>query len=101
MSTVTNCLNDTDVPKSWKNALRILIYKKGDVTDLKNYRPISLYKLFTKILTKRINDQLDRKQDNDQAGFRSGRSTTNHIHTLNQLLEKTREFNLPQCHWPL
>jgi len=79
-------------PNPVQNALVILIYKTGDVTDLKNYRPISLlshlYKLFTKILTKQVNYQLDGKQEKDQAGFHSGRSTTDHIHTLNQLLDK-------------
>jgi len=96
------CLNDSDIPKSWKNALIILVYKKGGPTELKNYRPISilshLYKLFTKILTKRINKQLDERQDKDQAGFRTGRSTTDHIHTLNPMLEKPGN-SIFQCPW--
>ena len=78
-----------------------MLHKKGDAKDLKNYRPISLlsviYKLFTKIITNRINITLDSNQSREQAGFRSGFSTIDHIHTLNQIIEKTNEYRKPLC----
>ncbi len=46
-----------------ENASIILIHKKGDIKDLKNYRPVSVlaatYKLFTKIITNRVSATLD------------------------------------------
>jgi hypothetical protein len=36
-------------------------------------------------------------EDREQAGFKKGFSTIDHIQTLNQILEKTKEFNLPLC----
>ena len=54
------------IPKAWKEAKIILLFKKGDKADVKNYRPISLlshlYKIFTKIIQNRIKDVLDRNQ---------------------------------------
>jgi len=48
--------------ESFKKGYICLIFKKGDPTLIKNYRPISLlradYKLFTKILSKRLSDAL-------------------------------------------
>ena len=48
------CLHHQQVPKAWKNALVVLIHKKGNTSDIKNYRPISLlpimYKVFSNIL---------------------------------------------------
>ena len=97
----TKCLREGKTPKAWKNTIIILIHKKGDTKDLKNYRPISLlsviYKLFTKVITNRIADTLDLNQPREQAGFRSGFSTTDHIHTLNQIIEKTNEYRKPLC----
>jgi len=46
-------------------------------------------------LTKGIDEQIDGHQDKAQAGFKSGRFTIDHMHTLNQLTEKAREYNLP------
>jgi len=98
-SLFTKCMEQRKIPESWNTALIILIYKKGDPMNLKNYRPISLlsnlYKLFTKILTNRITEQLEKHQGKDQAGFRPGRSTVGHIYTLNQIIEKCNEYNTP------
>ena len=47
-----------------------------------------LYKILTKVLIKRLEKILDENQPREQAGFRSGYSTTDHIHVLNQLKEK-------------
>ena len=67
---------------------------------MQKYRPICLlsniYKLFTKILTARLEKILDDNQPREQARFRGGYSTTDHTHVVNQL-KKCREFNIPLC----
>lgn len=68
------------------------IYKKGDRSNIENYRPISLmsniYKVFSKLILNRISRILDEQQPIEQAGFRAGFSTTDHMHALKQLVEK-------------
>ena len=54
-----------------------------------------MYKLFTKIITTRLDKKLDENQPREPAGFRSKYSTTDHIHAINQLKEKCREYNIP------
>lgn len=52
------CMLHEDVPTQWKEALTILIHKKGDDTDITNFRPIALmsciYKLFMGTMAKRL-----------------------------------------------
>ncbi|CAM4928046.1 unnamed protein product [Rotaria socialis] len=95
------CLEIEDIPTQWKQSSTIIIPKKGDREDLKNYRPIALlptiYKLFTKVLVNRMARQLDEQQPREQAGFRSGFSTIDHFHVINQILERTRECKIPLC----
>ena len=88
-------------PKKCKEANVVIFFKKGNRKDIKNYRPICLlsnmYKQFTKIITTRLEEKLDENQPREQAGFRSKYSTTDHIHAINQLKEKCREYNIPLC----
>ena len=56
-----------------------------------------MYKLFTKIITTRLEKKLYENQRREQAGFRRKYSTTDHIHAINQLKEKFHEFNIPLC----
>ena len=52
-----------------------------------------MYKLFTSTILSKISSKIDKKQPVEQAGFRPGFSTIDHIHTLEQVMEKHSEFN--------
>lgn len=88
-------------PEAWSRSVVVLFFKKGDKTQLKNYRPISLlshvYKLFSRVITNRLARRLDEFQPPEQAGFRSGYGTIDHIHTVRQIIQKTEEYNQPLC----
>ena len=97
----TRCLNERKTPLDWNNAVIILLHKKGDKKDINNYRPISLIshmsKLFTKVIKNRISLQLEEHQPREQAGFRRGYSTSDHLQVITQLIEKSNEYRLPLC----
>ncbi|GFS25616.1 endonuclease-reverse transcriptase [Elysia marginata] len=101
ITTYLTILQTKDMLPSWNEAKIIILFKKGDQGDIKIYRLISLlahsYKLFTRLLQKRVETVLDKNQPYDQAGFRKEFSTTDHIYSLNQVIEKTNEYNLPLC----
>lgn len=92
------CLEQEKVAESWTNAEVVLIHKKGDKAKIDNYRPISLlahlYKLFMKIITKRITKKLDFYQPIEQAAFRSGYSTNDHLQVMRTLIEKCNEYKI-------
>jgi len=93
------CLKQSKVLDEWNCAITILLYNKSNPKNLGNYRPISLlncfYKIFTRVLTKRITKTLDENQPREQAGFRKGYSTIYHLHSVNQLIEKSDEYKIP------
>ncbi|EYC25145.1 hypothetical protein Y032_0012g1725 [Ancylostoma ceylanicum] len=93
------CLYTGNVPVKMADSLTVLIHKKGDPTELRNYRPISLlsviYKLLTKVISKRIEDMLDAEQPREQAGFRKNYSTIDHLHAVNELIERSSEYKIP------
>jgi hypothetical protein len=97
----TSCIKHGSVPQIWNNAAIILLHKKGDTKDISNYRPISLIshisKLFSKVLLQRIEKVLDENQTREQAGFRKGFSTTDHLQAVNQIVEKCNEYSQPLC----
>ena len=85
-------------PSSWKHSVISVIYKSGDATQPQNYRPICiipvLYKVFAKLMYKRLYPILDKAQCRDQAGFRNKYSTVDHLFVFTMLQEKSEEFNL-------
>ena len=95
------CLSEGKLQNSWENASVILIHKKGDTADIKNYRPISLlpitYKVFSQVILHRMLHTLDQHQPREQAGFWSGFSTIDHIQVISQLQEKAGEYKTPLC----
>ena len=85
-------------PEEWKKVKIKVIYKKGDVEDLSNYRPIcslpAMYKLFSTILYGRLYPKLDQNQAEDQAGFRKTYQTTDHLATYRMLEQKCHEWGI-------
>ena len=70
-------------PSEWRSTRLIVIFKKGDPKLPSNYRPIAilpiLYKLFSRMLCNRIQLGLVQKQSVDQAAYRPGYSTEDHL----------------------
>ena len=78
--------SDGFMPEIWKQSIIVPILKQGKVrTDKNSYRPIALTshvaKLLEKIVLNRLVHFCDKKNviPSNQAGFRKGRSTTDHI----------------------
>ena len=78
------------VPSDWKKANVCPIFKKGERYDPANYRPVSLTcicsKLLEHIITKHLLLHLNRNNilNNNQHGFRSGRSTETQLIAFTQ-----------------
>ena len=86
------------IPPDWKKGIIVPVFKrKGSKTDCSNYRGITLLsvpgKLFAMLLLKRAISFLHALRRPQQAGFMPGRSRTEQIHTVRQIIEKTLEFN--------
>ena len=85
----TKCITERRITKTWKEAIMVTFFMNGNRKDINIYRPICLlskmYKLFTKIITARLEKKLEENQPREQAGFRSKYSTTDRIHAINQL----------------
>jgi hypothetical protein len=90
------------LPRSWTEGVLCPVYKKGDKLDCKNYRGICLlyvtYKVFAKILYDRLLPYANVAVQYYHAGFQSGKSTTEQLFALRQILEKCNEFNIKTHH---
>ena len=92
-------LDKAEAPEKWKRTKMVVIFKQGDVELPQNYRPIAilpiLYKVFSRMLCTRMAAELMKHQDVDQAAYRKGFSTEDHVITVLSLIERSHEFNLP------
>ena len=85
-----------NVPRKWKRGLIIKIPKKGNLRECKNWRGVTLLPVVSKILGRIVIDRIrmgiDRRLRTEQAGFGSGRGTTEHIFILRNVLEQVNEW---------
>ena len=78
----------------WSKSIIVPIHKKGDLENPDNYRGVALTsivsKAYTYILNRRLVQWVEREEKivEEQAGFRAGYSTVDHIFTLYALVEK-------------
>ncbi|KAE9412826.1 hypothetical protein Angca_002906, partial [Angiostrongylus cantonensis] len=95
----TRYLSECKVPTQCKTSKTVLLFKKGELHDTGNYRPICLlfvvYKIFTRVIVNRIDRGLEEREPCEQAGFRKGFSMVDHIHTLTILIEVSRKHKRP------
>ena len=78
------------IPKEWKLANIVPVFKKGKKGNVENYRPISLTCLVMKIFERIIKDEIlghtSHNLDQRQHGFMSNKScTTNMVHFCDSL----------------
>ena len=82
-------------PNDWKKSIYVPIYKKGDKKECGNYRTIALIshasKILLRVLQKRPKAFLIPELPIEQAGFRRGRGTRDHISNLRWLMERARD----------
>lgn len=87
-------MNGEAIPTEWKSAFISSIHKKGDKKNCSNYRGLSVIssvgRLYGRILRGRIEKQMIDLEE--QSGFRPGRSCTDNLFVLKQLVEKTLAY---------
>ena len=87
-------------PQDWKRSIYIPIPKKGNAQECSNYHTIALIshasKLIRKILQARLQQYVNHKLSDVQAGFRKGRGTRDQIANIRWIIKKAREF--PEKH---
>ena len=88
---------ESKVPSDWTNAILIPIPKKGDLSSCDNWRGISLLdvvgKLVASILQRRLQVLAEEVLTESQCGFRRGRSCSDMVFTMRQLVEKSWEHS--------
>ena len=95
---IVQCWLKKDIPTCWKNALTVLIYKKGEPTEVANFRPITLQPVFYKILSSiyrnrlftylQSNNYIDKKL---QKGFWPGcEGISEHTNLLTHIMTDAR-----------
>jgi hypothetical protein len=82
------------IPEEWGKSILVPIPKKGDLSECSNYRTISLInhtgKILLVVLLNRLKNQLEPHLSEEQAGFRTDRSTVHQILTLRLIAEKAK-----------
>jgi len=81
-------------PEEWRKGVITPTHNKGDRSDVRNYRGITLlctaYKIYAVILAERLREQIEGEGSlpETQADFRKGRETMDNMRILQQVINK-------------
>ena len=90
-------------PQQLKTAKIIPVYKKGDLLDCTNYRPISLLSNLGKLIEKLIHSRMNKFLENhkcfykNQFGFRKKHSTNHALITITEKIRNVLDNNQYAC----
>ncbi|MCP3680519.1 MAG: hypothetical protein GY782_09830, partial [Gammaproteobacteria bacterium] len=97
-SIIESSLREGRVPREWKRAHIVPIYKGGNIENPLNYRPVSLTSVMCKICEGIIKDDWIRYLEstnritNAQSGFRKGKScVTNLLSFYSRVIDEVQE----------
>ena len=98
---LVNSLNEgfehNEMSYTQRHAIIRLLHKKGDKTNLENWRPISLlnydYKIATAVLARRLQGVISELISHDQVGYIKGRSLAENIRMIEDLFYYVRNFS--------
>ena len=101
------CFSSSKVPQMWKHANVMPLFKKGDPSELNNYRSVSLLSCTSKIMERIVfKNVFNYMRDNGilsshQSGFQSGDSTVNQLaylyHVFSQALDEKKDVRIVFC----
>ena len=98
LAVLNESLEDGLLPLSCRRAVITLLPKKGDLQDIRNWRPVSLLctdlKIFSKALANRLRDVMGQVIHHDQTYCVPGRSIRDNICLLRDILEVSRTLRL-------
>ena len=91
--------NDEKVPDDWPRRIITIVPKKGDTTICSNNRGITFRatssKLYQIIILGRVSASIEKLLCENQCGFRRNRSTIDHLYSLQMIIRKVVDYNLP------
>ncbi|CAI5458366.1 unnamed protein product [Closterium sp. Yama58-4] len=94
MAMIEEFVSSGNLPAVANEAVTILLYKKGEETDVRNYRPITLltsvYKILAKVVASRMKAVLDQVISKEQFGFLPGRRLTDAVSLVADLIETAK-----------
>ena len=92
LTLMTFIWNTCTIPSTWLHSSITCLYKKGKMSEAKNYRGLSIganmSRILAKIIMLRIQDAYELIMGNEQFGFRKNRSTTDGIFILKTIIDK-------------
>ena len=87
-------------PQNWKRSVFIPVPKKGNSKECSNYQTIALISHTSKVMLKihqaRLQQYVNRKLSDVEAGFRKGRGTRDQIANIHWIIKKSKR--VPEKH---
>ena len=91
-----NIWQQEKIPDRWRKGLIVKFSKTGDLKNCKNWRGVTLLPVVSKVLGRilidRIKSGVDNRLRKEQAGYRSGRGTTDQVFILRNIIEQSHEW---------